>query len=161
MLAPLTQRELDGLTVPEGAGALSGPGVQTGSGPGVPTGSGPDLQDVWPLAPLQRGLYFHSLLDVDVYTAQLTLDLAGPLDTARLRQAAERLVRRHPVLRASFRRLDDPVQLIHRRVEVPGGRSPVGTRRRWPPRSGPAVSTWPGRRCSGSFSYGSRRTRTG
>ncbi|WP_203895674.1 non-ribosomal peptide synthetase, partial [Planobispora longispora] len=128
VLAPLTQRELDGLTVPEGAGALSGPGVQTGSGPGVPTGSGPDLQDVWPLAPLQRGLYFHSLLDVDVYTAQLTLDLAGPLDTARLRQAAERLVRRHPVLRASFRRLDDPVQLIHRRVEVPwrevSGRDP-------------------------------------
>ncbi|WP_189241736.1 non-ribosomal peptide synthetase, partial [Planobispora rosea] len=141
VLAPLSQRELDSLMGREGSTGLSGPGISSDSGvpggsgdsghAGAPGGSGgsggsvvpddpdPDLQDVWPLAPLQRGLYFHSLLDVDVYTAQLTLDLAGPLDTPRLRQAAERLVRRHPVLRASFRLLDDPVQLIHRRVEVP------------------------------------------
>ncbi|WP_230882206.1 non-ribosomal peptide synthetase [Planomonospora sp. ID91781] len=91
---PLTQRDLDEL--------------------------GPDIQDVWPLAPLQHGLFFHSLLDTDVYTAQLTLDLEGPLDAARLRRAAERLVARHPVLRASFElRAGEPVQLVHRRVEVP------------------------------------------
>ncbi|MFC4063100.1 amino acid adenylation domain-containing protein, partial [Planomonospora corallina] len=94
VLAPLTQRDLDEL--------------------------GPDLQDAWPLAPLQHGLFFHALLDTDVYTAQLTLDLEGPLDAARLRWAADRLVRRHPALRASFEfRGDDPVQLVHRRVEVP------------------------------------------
>ncbi|WP_344867050.1 AMP-binding protein, partial [Planomonospora alba] len=91
---PLTQRDLDDL--------------------------GPDLQDAWPLAPLQHGLFFHSLLETDVYTAQLTLDLAGPLDAAALRRAADRLVARHPVLRASFEvRGDEPVQLVHRRVEVP------------------------------------------
>ncbi|WP_433258995.1 amino acid adenylation domain-containing protein [Streptosporangium sp. CA-135522] len=80
---------------------------------------GPDLQDAWPLAPLQRGLFFHSLLAVDVYTAQLVLDLTGPLDAARLRTAAERLVARHPNLRASFQLREEPVQLVHRRVEVP------------------------------------------
>ncbi|WP_203874212.1 non-ribosomal peptide synthetase, partial [Planobispora takensis] len=93
VMAPLTQRDLDDL--------------------------GPGLQDAWPLAPLQRGLFFHSLLEVDVYTAQLTLDLDGPLDAARLRRAAETLVRRHPVLRVSFELRDDPVQLVHRSVEVP------------------------------------------
>ncbi|WP_204063187.1 non-ribosomal peptide synthetase, partial [Planobispora siamensis] len=93
VLAPLTQRDLDDL--------------------------GPGLQDAWPLAPLQRGLFFHSLLEVDVYTAQLTLDLDGPLDAARLRRAAETLVRRHPALRVSFELRDDPVQLVHRSVEVP------------------------------------------
>ncbi|WP_449065577.1 amino acid adenylation domain-containing protein, partial [Planomonospora algeriensis] len=92
--APLTQRDLDGL--------------------------GPDLQDAWPLTPLQHGLFFHTLLDTDVYTAQLTLDLEGPLDAERLRRAADRLVGRHPVLRASFElRADEPVQLVRRRVEVP------------------------------------------
>ncbi|WP_343967259.1 amino acid adenylation domain-containing protein, partial [Streptosporangium amethystogenes] len=80
---------------------------------------GPGLQDVWPLAPLQHGLFFHSLLEVDVYTAQLTLDLSGPLDAPRLRAAAERLVRGHPNLRVSFELRGDPVQLVHRRVEVP------------------------------------------
>ncbi|MFF5211563.1 amino acid adenylation domain-containing protein, partial [Streptosporangium sp. NPDC000396] len=81
---------------------------------------GPDVQDAWPLAPLQRGLYFHSLLEVDVYTAQLVLDLAGPLDVARLRVAAGRLLGRHANLRVSFRQRADgePVQLVHRRVEV-------------------------------------------
>ncbi|MFD8530672.1 amino acid adenylation domain-containing protein, partial [Streptosporangium canum] len=82
-------------------------------------GFGPDLQDAWPLAPLQRGLFFHSLLAVDVYTAQLVLDLTGPLDASRLRTAAERLVHRHPSLRVSFEFRDGPVQLVHRRVEVP------------------------------------------
>ncbi|MGV9775910.1 amino acid adenylation domain-containing protein, partial [Streptosporangium sp. NPDC003464] len=91
--APLTQDDLDAL--------------------------GPDLQDAWPLAPLQRGLFFHSLLAVDVYTAQLVLDLTGPLDAARLRAAAEHLLRRHPNLRASFELREEPVQLVHRRVEVP------------------------------------------
>ncbi len=77
---------------------------------------GPGLQNVWPLAPLQHGLFFHSLLEVDVYTAQLTLDLSGPLDAPRLRAAAERLVRGHPNLRASFELRGDPVQLVHRRA---------------------------------------------
>ncbi|WP_433361774.1 amino acid adenylation domain-containing protein [Streptosporangium sp. CA-115845] len=80
---------------------------------------GPGLQNVWPLAPLQHGLFFHSLLEVDVYTAQLTLELSGPLDAPRLRAAAERLIRRHPNLRTSFELRGDPVQLVHRRVEVP------------------------------------------
>ena len=50
----------------------------------------PQLEDVLPLSPLQEGLLFHSLYDArapDVYTVQLVLALAGPLDSGALRQA--------------------------------------------------------------------------
>ncbi|MER5622089.1 amino acid adenylation domain-containing protein [Streptosporangium sp. NPDC002544] len=82
------------------------------------------LEDILPLSPLQQGLFFHALFDEaapDVYTAQLVLELEGALDVPALRDAACRLVHRHANLRASFRQRagGDPVQLVHRRVEVP------------------------------------------
>jgi len=82
------------------------------------------IEDVLPLAPLQRGLLFHAQLghrDVDVYTAQVCLDLAGPLNAGRLRTAAAALLRRHASLRAAFRVLasGEPVQVISREVALP------------------------------------------
>ncbi|KJS52554.1 hypothetical protein VM98_30645, partial [Streptomyces rubellomurinus subsp. indigoferus] len=84
----------------------------------------PGLADVLPLSPLQEGLLFHSLYDeqaADVYTVQVVLDVEGPLDPARMRTAAEGLLRRHPNLRAAFRHegLARPVQLIPHEVELP------------------------------------------
>ncbi|MFI6802661.1 amino acid adenylation domain-containing protein [Streptosporangium canum] len=82
------------------------------------------LEDILPLSPLQQGLFFHALFDEaapDVYTAQLVLELEGPLDVPALRNAVAALLRRHANLRASFRQRTngEPVQLVHRQVEVP------------------------------------------
>ncbi|GAA2266749.1 hypothetical protein GCM10010232_68900 [Streptomyces amakusaensis] len=82
------------------------------------------IEDVLPLSPLQEGLLFHSVYDetgIDVYTAQLLVDLTGPLDPGRLRRAAEALVRRHPTLRSGFVRDtgSSPVQVVLREVTVP------------------------------------------
>ncbi|MEW1749008.1 condensation domain-containing protein, partial [Streptomyces angustmyceticus] len=82
------------------------------------------IEDVLPLSPLQEGLLFHSLYDgdgEDVYTVQLMVDLAGPLDGARLRDAVDTVVRRHANLRAGFRtvRSGKPVQFVPREVSVP------------------------------------------
>ncbi|MFF8592595.1 amino acid adenylation domain-containing protein [Streptomyces sp. NPDC015220] len=82
------------------------------------------MSDVLPLTPLQEGLLFHAVSgrrEVDVYTVQLALDLAGPLDGTRLRAAAQRFLDRHPHLKAGFRYRDngDPVQLIPRTVTLP------------------------------------------
>ncbi|WP_328692161.1 non-ribosomal peptide synthase/polyketide synthase [Streptomyces caniferus] len=82
------------------------------------------IEDVLPLSPLQEGLLFHSLYDgdgADVYTVQLMVDLAGPLDGARLRAALDTVVRRHANLRAGFRtvRSGKPVQFVPREVSVP------------------------------------------
>ncbi len=82
-----------------------------------------ELEDVLPLSPLQEGLLFHTLYDdigPDVYTVQIVLELEGPLDSSRLRAAAEALVGRHANLRASIHHegLERPVQVIPRVVEV-------------------------------------------
>ncbi|NNN33847.1 amino acid adenylation domain-containing protein [Streptomyces sp. S3(2020)] len=73
--------------------------------------------DALPLAPLQRGLYFHTAYDADgqdIYTTQLTLEVDGELDAVRLREACRALQRRHDALRAGFRTAPsgEPVQFI-------------------------------------------------
>ncbi|MER7766092.1 amino acid adenylation domain-containing protein [Kitasatospora sp. NPDC096140] len=82
------------------------------------------LEAVLPLAPLQEGLFFHSLLGqggIDEYVSQAALRLDGPLDRERLRAACRAVVRRHTALRASFqqRKNGQGVQLVHRKVTVP------------------------------------------
>ncbi|MGW6289849.1 amino acid adenylation domain-containing protein, partial [Streptomyces sp. NPDC055107] len=65
----------------------------------------PALSDVWPLTPLQEGLYALTHLagdDIDVYTMQLALRLTGDLDPAALRRAAAALLDRNPGLRTAF-----------------------------------------------------------
>ncbi|MFC7449655.1 non-ribosomal peptide synthase/polyketide synthase [Rhodococcus daqingensis] len=84
----------------------------------------PSLTDVWSLSPLQSGLLFHATLaadTVDVYTAQLVMDLAGTVDPARLCGAANALVAHHPNLRTAFVYDDNgiAVQLVLDQVEVP------------------------------------------
>ncbi|KFU82304.1 non-ribosomal peptide synthase domain TIGR01720/amino acid adenylation domain-containing protein [Amycolatopsis lurida] len=84
----------------------------------------PDTAEVWPLTPLQAGLLFHATMDgggPDVYTVQVSFDLEGPLDPARLRDAAQSLVDRHAILRTGYRYLASgrPVALVARSVTVP------------------------------------------
>nr|WP_068279790.1 non-ribosomal peptide synthetase [Aldersonia kunmingensis] len=84
----------------------------------------PSLSDAWPLSPLQRGLLFHAQLaatSVDVYTAQVVLELEGKVDPGRLRSAAEAMLDRYPSLRTAF--ITDasgvPVQVVLDSVELP------------------------------------------
>ncbi|MFE2046737.1 amino acid adenylation domain-containing protein, partial [Streptomyces sp. NPDC059477] len=82
------------------------------------------VEDVWPLSPLQEGLLFHAAFDSDgpdVYQGQRLLDLDGPVDAGRLRASWQALAARHPVLRAGFRRRKsgEAVQVIARSVELP------------------------------------------
>ncbi|MFI6210333.1 amino acid adenylation domain-containing protein, partial [Streptomyces sp. NPDC051041] len=84
----------------------------------------PGLEDVLPLSPLQEGLLFHAVYDggeSDVYTPQLRLDLAGPLDEDVLKAACAALLRRHANLRAAFVHevTDTPVQVIVRDPGLP------------------------------------------
>ncbi|WP_159048909.1 non-ribosomal peptide synthetase [Streptomyces sp. NRRL B-3648] len=84
----------------------------------------PGLTEVLPLAPLQEGLLFHSILaegGVDAYAAQLRLDVEGPLDRGLLRAAATALLDRHTGLRVAFRHagLSRPVQVVCADVRPP------------------------------------------
>ncbi|MCP2243403.1 non-ribosomal peptide synthetase [Lentzea aerocolonigenes] len=76
----------------------------------------PDLTDVLPVSPLQEGfLFLHAVSGqhTDSYVSQLRFDLEGPFDAARMRAAAESLLR-HPNLRVAFHHdeLARPVQVV-------------------------------------------------
>ncbi|MBT1258472.1 amino acid adenylation domain-containing protein, partial [Rhodococcus erythropolis] len=84
----------------------------------------PDLSDVWSLSPLQAGLLFHAELaerSVDAYLVQVALDLAGAVDSERLRRAADALLRRHENLRTAFLHGADgrAVQVVRSAVAAP------------------------------------------
>ncbi|GAA4930659.1 hypothetical protein GCM10023237_60870 [Streptomyces coeruleoprunus] len=84
----------------------------------------PGLVDVLPATPLQEGFYFHASVDeggADGYAVQDTVELAGDVDAEALRAAVQRLLDRHPLLRAAFHQLADGriVQLISERAELP------------------------------------------
>ncbi|MFD0313291.1 amino acid adenylation domain-containing protein [Streptomyces flavalbus] len=82
------------------------------------------VEDVWPLAPLQEGLFFHAAYDdsaLDVYTVHESFDFAAGVDAGRLRAATRALLARHPSLRAGFTSEGQrrPVQFIVRDAGVP------------------------------------------
>lgn len=64
----------------------------------------------------------HCLGDAEgrAYIEQVALDISGPLDLARLGRAFQWVVDRHEALRTSFawKRTEQPMQVIHRRVSV-------------------------------------------
>ncbi|MEO3860228.1 non-ribosomal peptide synthase/polyketide synthase [Acrocarpospora sp. B8E8] len=82
------------------------------------------VADIWPLAPLQEGLFFHATYDdgaLDVYTVHESFDFATSLDADRLRHAVRALLGRNPSLRAGFTSegLRQPVQFIVTDPEIP------------------------------------------
>ncbi|MFJ8045502.1 amino acid adenylation domain-containing protein [Kitasatospora sp. NPDC096147] len=82
------------------------------------------LADLLPLSPLQQGMLFLSGYDehaVDVYTVQVSVGLAGPVDAERLRRAADALLRRHANLRAGFwhENVPEPVQFVPAELGLP------------------------------------------
>ncbi|MGW0172669.1 amino acid adenylation domain-containing protein [Rhodococcus sp. NPDC003322] len=81
------------------------------------------VEDIWPLSPLQRGLFFQSVFDAaqDIYTAQFSLDFGHRIDISRMRAAAAALLDENPTVRAGFTNdgLAEPVQFIGTGVEVP------------------------------------------
>ncbi|MGJ5093276.1 non-ribosomal peptide synthase/polyketide synthase [Bradyrhizobium oligotrophicum] len=82
-----------------------------------------DVEDIYPLSPMQQGMLFHALRDGDSgnYVSQIAVDVEGA-DAARLRAAWQAMTARHAVLRTAFvwRELSGaPQQVVHRQVPVP------------------------------------------
>ncbi|WP_282701797.1 non-ribosomal peptide synthetase [Streptomyces sp. CC219B] len=85
----------------------------------------PGLTEILPVTALQEGFLFYAEQaqngGVDVYTNQVRLDLAGPVDSAALLAAGGQLVARHTALRSSFHttRRGTAVQTVHGEAALP------------------------------------------
>ncbi len=82
-----------------------------------------NIADMYPLSPMQQGMLFHSLYapDSGVYFTQLSGTLRGTENIAVFRQALERMVERHPILRTAFvwEGLDEPLQIVRQKAGLP------------------------------------------
>jgi amino acid adenylation domain-containing protein len=83
-----------------------------------------NIEDLYPLSPLQQGLLFHSLYapDSGAYVEQLVYPLGEDgADLPLLEQAFQSLLELHPILRTAFvwERKDQPLQVVLRRARLP------------------------------------------
>jgi acyl carrier protein len=81
------------------------------------------IEAIYPLSPMQRGMLFHTLYapSARAYFEQLTYALVGPLDVASLRDAWQRVLDRHPILRTQFvwNHRHEPLQVVRRQMPLP------------------------------------------
>ena len=81
-----------------------------------------NLEDLYPLSPLQQGMLFHTLESPEsgVYFEQSVFTIQGPLDVVAFERAWQTVINRHSILRSSFlwQNLDSPVQAVYRRVDI-------------------------------------------
>ncbi|WP_442949189.1 amino acid adenylation domain-containing protein [Nostoc sp.] len=82
-----------------------------------------NIEDFYPLSPMQQGILFHSLAapESGVYFEQLSWTLEGNFNIAAFQQAWQQIVERHSILRTCFvwEGLKEPVQVVHRQVTLP------------------------------------------
>ncbi|RIK58071.1 MAG: non-ribosomal peptide synthetase, partial [Nitrospira sp.] len=113
LAAALAQSQAASLSAP--AMDLSGPLVDEASRASAEAAC-PNLEDVYPLSPLQQGLLFHSLYAPvsGVYIEQMSWRMEGDLDLAMFRSAWQQIVDRHPLLRTRFlwREVASPIQIV-------------------------------------------------
>ena len=82
-----------------------------------------DIENIYPLSPLQAGLLFHTLLEPGsgIYFEQLTCELHGVLDEEAFANAWQLLAARHAILRTAFvwKGQREPMQVVHRSLRIP------------------------------------------
>ncbi|WP_340619899.1 amino acid adenylation domain-containing protein [Xenorhabdus siamensis] len=82
-----------------------------------------NIQDIYPLGPLQEGILFHHLLETkgDIYldNMMIAFDCRARLET--FLQALQQIINRHDILRSAvhWNDLPEPVQVIYRQAQLP------------------------------------------
>ena len=81
-----------------------------------------NVEDAYPLSPMQEGLLFHNLYapESGLYVAQYACEMQN-VDVDALRRAWQEIVDRHGAFRTAFvwKNVEKPLQVVGRRVELP------------------------------------------
>lgn len=106
-------------------------------------GGAENVQDIYPLVPLQEGILFHHLFDDkrgDTYVLSLLLAVSSRERLESVIASIQAVINRHDALRTAifWDELPRPVQVVHRKavlpvIEVPfdPGRKPIEQAREW------------------------------
>lgn len=81
-----------------------------------------NIENIYPLAPLQEGILFHTLLTADtgIYMPQMAYYLSGEIDADRLCAAWESVLARHSALRSAvhWEERNEPFQIVYRTLPL-------------------------------------------
>jgi amino acid adenylation domain-containing protein len=84
-----------------------------------------NVEDVYPLSPMQQGILFHDLYDPrqKMYFMQIAWEVEGEINLALFESAWQQVVARHPALRTIFvwEGLDEPLQVVRHSVKMTVG----------------------------------------
>jgi amino acid adenylation domain-containing protein len=82
-----------------------------------------NIEDIYPLSPMQHGMLFHTLYDAksEVYLEQIHCILGDTLDGAAFERAFRALAQRHGILRTVFlwEGLEEPLQIVLKTAPLP------------------------------------------
>ncbi|WP_418054994.1 non-ribosomal peptide synthetase [Pseudomonas syringae] len=88
----------------------------------VPGGAA-NIQDIYPLAPLQQGILFHYLLDHegDAYLVRSMIEFDGRARLDAFLEGLQTVIDRHDIMRSSVHWSGQPqaVQVVHRQAQLP------------------------------------------
>lgn len=82
----------------------------------------PDIEDLYPLSPMQQGMLFHARLgsETGVYFEQHIVELKGNLDREAFGLAWASAIKQHEILRTSFvwENFEQPLQLVRKHCDI-------------------------------------------
>src|SRR5690242_8294798 len=81
-----------------------------------------NIENFYPLSPMQQGMLFHSLYEPEagIYIVQTACHIQGDMNASAFERAWQQALERHPILRTAFvwEDLDEPVQVVQRQVRI-------------------------------------------
>src|SRR2546430_717360 len=81
-----------------------------------------NVEDIYPLSPMQQGMLFHTLYapQSGFYCEQLGVTFKAPFETGMFKKSWECVIERHTILRTAFlwKGLEEPLQVVRQQARV-------------------------------------------